>query len=66
VPVVQIIAVTTAEIGSSGPVKKYYAVGVATAVEALDQIEQRLKPGEEAQWVDARSLSMKPGEVRVI
>ena len=63
---VQIIAVTTAEVGPSGPIKKYYAVGLDAPNQALDEMERRLKPGERAQWVDARSLSLKPGEVRLI
>lgn len=65
-PVVQIIAVTTAEVGPSGPVKKIYAVGLDTADQALDEIEKRLKAGETANWLDARNLTLAPGEVRLI
>jgi hypothetical protein len=65
-PAVQIIAVTTTEIGPSGPIKRIYAVGVETPELALDQISPRLKAGEVASWIDARHLSLKPGEVRQI
>jgi hypothetical protein len=65
-PAVQIIAVTTAEIGASGPIKKIYAVGLETAALALDEIEKRLKPGETANWLDTRNLNLSPGEVRLI
>jgi len=64
--VVQIIAVTTSEIGASGPIKKFYAVGLETRALALEEIERRLKPGEVANWTDARDLTLKPGEVRLI
>ena len=65
-PVVQIIAVTTAEIGPSGPIKKIFAVGLETADLALDEMEKRLKTGETARWLDARNLNLAPGEVRLI
>jgi hypothetical protein len=65
-PVVQIIAVTTAEIGPSGPIKKIFAVGLETADQALDEMEKRLKTGETARWLDARNLNLIPGEVRLI
>ena len=65
-PAVQIIAVTTAEIGPRGPIKKLYAVGVDNAELALEQITKRLKGGEVANWIDARHLSLSPGEVRQI
>ena len=61
-PSVQIIAVTTAEIGASGPIKKIYAVGLETAALALDEIEKRLKPGETANWLDTRKP--QPGSRR--
>lgn len=63
---VQIIAVTTTEIGPSGPTKRLYAVGVDTAELALEQISKRLKTGEVAHWIDARHLSLSPGEIRQI
>ncbi len=65
-PLVQIVAVTTAEIGPSGPIKKIYAVGLETVGQALDEMEKRLKPGESASWLDARNLNLSPGEVRLI
>ena len=65
-PAVQIIAVTTAEIGASGPIKKIYAVGLETPDLALDEMAKRLKPGETANWLDSRNLSLSPGEVRLI
>jgi hypothetical protein len=65
-PVVQIIAVTTAEIGPNGPVKKIYAVGFDTADAAVEEMQKRLKAGEVAQWIDARHLSLAPNEVRQI
>jgi len=64
--VVQIIAVTTSEIGASGPIKRYYAVRLETKTLALEEIERRLKPGEVANWADSRDLTLKPGEVRLI
>ncbi len=65
-PAVQIIAVTTAEIGASGPIKKIYAVGLETADMAMEEMIKRLKPGETATWLDARNLTLSPGEVRLI
>ena len=65
-PLVQIISVTTNEIGPNGPLKKIYAAGFETADEALLEVEKRLKVGEVARWIDARSLSLSPAEVRQI
>ena len=65
-PIVQIIAVTTSEIGPVGPVKKLFAVGLETREMALEELERRLKRGESATWLDARNLSLSPGEVRQI
>jgi hypothetical protein len=66
VPDVQIIAVTTAEIGPNGPVKKIYAVGFNEPDLALEEIGKKLKPSETAKWLDTRNLSLAPGEVRQI
>lgn len=60
----QIVAVTTTEIGPSGPVRKLFAVGVAEVDVAVEEVTKRLKPGETARWVDARFLTLRPGEVR--
>ncbi len=65
-PLVQIVAVTTAEIGPVGPIKRIYAVGVDTRELALEELQRRLKVGETAAWIDARNLSLSPGEVRLI
>jgi hypothetical protein len=65
-PRVQIIAVTTAEVGPAGPIKRLFAVGVDEPEAALQEIERRLKKNETAQWLDARFLSLQPGEVRQI
>ena len=51
-PDVQIIAVTTAEIGVSGPIKKFYAVRLEPPDLALEEIGRKLKPRETAQWLD--------------
>lgn len=65
-PNVQIISVTTSEVGPVGPIKRMFAVGVDEPEAALQEIERRLKRNETARWVDARFLSLEPGEVRQI
>jgi hypothetical protein len=62
----QIISVTTAEMGPAGPVKRLFAVAVDTRAAALEEIERRLKQNERAIWVDVRTLTLQPGEVRRI
>jgi hypothetical protein len=63
--VVQIIAVTTSDIGPMGPTKKIYAVGHETAEAALEGIQQHLKSREVAQWIDTRNLTLSPGHGRL-
>ena len=65
-PIVQIVAVTTNDIGPAGPIKKIFAVGVDSPEAALEQIEKRLKQGEKADCIDARHLNLTPGEIRQI
>jgi hypothetical protein len=65
-PIVQIVAVTTTDIGPTGPIKKIYAVGVETPEAALEHIEKRLKQGEKADCIDARHLNLAAGEIRQI
>ena len=60
------IAVTTNEVGPIGPLRKTFAAGCETSQEALDVVAARLKPGETAQWLDHRSLAIRPGEVRAL
>jgi hypothetical protein len=65
-PKAQIVAVTTGEIGPGGPLKRIYAIGLETPSLAMDAIVPKLKPGETAKWLDARSLSVAEGEIRLI
>jgi hypothetical protein len=65
-PQAQIVAVTTAEIGPRGPLTKIYAVGFETQSQAMEAINPKLKPGETAKWLEARSLSVVEGEIRLI
>ncbi len=58
------IAVTTKKIGPTGPVMRIVAAGFDSADEALEVVLARLKPGETAKWLEQRSLSIRPGEVR--
>jgi hypothetical protein len=62
----QFIAVTTNDVGPAGPMKKIFAAGFETAEEALNVVEARLKPGEQAKWLERRSLAIRPGEVRSV
>jgi hypothetical protein len=60
----QIFAVTTSQFGPGGPLKRLYAVNARTPETAFELLEPRLKAGEIAKWVDARSFSLEENEVR--
>ena len=60
------IAVTPNEVGPIGLLRKMFAAGFETSQEALDVAAARLNPGETAQWLDHRSLAIRPGEVRAL
>ncbi len=62
----QIIVVTTTAVGPAGPLKRHYAVAVEDRELALREVGKKLKPSETARWLDARRLSLAPGEVRQI
>ncbi len=62
----QIISVTTGDVGAAGPLRRLYAVNLDSPDGALEVIRKRLKPSETAVWVDTRSLTLSPGEIRQI
>lgn len=62
--IAQIVSVETGEFGPTGPVKQIFAICLDEREAALEVIERRLKRCERARWLDQRSLSLEPGEVR--
>ncbi len=64
--IAQIISVTTREIGPSGPITRLFAVAVDELRLALEEVRKHMKPEETARWIDVRSLSLQPDEVRAL
>ena len=64
--IAQIISVTTREIGPTGPITRLFAVAVDEPGLALEEVRKHMKPEETARWIDVRSLTLQPGEVRAL